>query len=53
MREIKYKGQAIDSSDIEIVWHDHYGNEFKGNLEDFVMSRIEDALEEHDAGDGW
>ena len=53
IREIRYKGQIIDPRDIEMIWYDHMGNELKGDLDDFGCSRAEDAVEEHEAGEGW
>lgn len=53
IKEVRYKGQKINLSDIEIVYTDHWGEKFTGSIEDYGISMANDAWAECEAGEGW
>ena len=53
IKEIRYKGQVVNLNDIEITWTDHFGEVKRGDIEDYAWSEIDDAIVEHEAGEGW
>lgn len=48
-----YKGKEIKIGDVTIVWSDHFGRPHSGNIDNFASSRVYDALDEFEAGDGF
>ena len=53
MIEIKYKGEFIDSKDVEILWTDRFGEINRGSIEDFGYNTYREGYAEHEAGEGW
>ena len=51
--EVRYKGQKINSNDIELVYDDCWGEKFTGSSEDYGTSMARDAWAECEAGEGW
>lgn len=48
-----YKGKEIDIKDIVVVWSDNFGRPESGTINDFAYSRVNDAVGEFEAGDGF
>ena len=53
IKEVRYKGQKVDLKDIEVVYTDHWGEEFTGDIEDYGRCEWNDAWAECEAGEGW
>lgn len=48
-----YNGKEINLKDLTIVWSDHFGKPMSGSVEEFGLSRADDAVTENEAGEGW
>ena len=53
VKEVRYKGEIINLDDIEVTWNDHLGEEMKGTIENYGISKWDDAWAECEAGEGW
>ena len=53
IKEVRYKGQKINLNEIEVVYTDHWGEEFTGDIEDYGRCEWNDAWAECEAGEGW
>ena len=49
---VRYKGQKVDIKDIEVVYTDHWGEEFTGDIEDYGRNEWHEAWAECEAGEG-
>ena len=53
MIEIRYKGNIIDSKDVEILWTDSFGEINRGSIEDYGHDNYSEGYAECEAGEGW
>ena len=51
--EVRYKGQKINSNDIEIDYTDSWGDKCTGSIEDYGSDQWNSAWEECEAGESW
>ena len=53
IHEVRYKGEKVDFMDIEVVYSDHSGEKYTGNLEDYGNCQWNDGWAECEAGEDW
>lgn len=53
MIEIRYKGNIIDSKDVEILWTDRFGEINRGSIEEYGNDNYSEGYAECEAGEGW
>lgn len=53
MVEIIYKGEFIDSKDVEILWTDRFGEINRGCIEEYGYDNYSEGYAECESGEGW
>lgn len=48
LTNISYKGKKINHKKLSINWKDSSGNIHEGSLDDFIMSRVTDVIDEQE-----